>query len=173
MFSRHMKWFQASNIHTGLTTTQYKSPDMLGEHCNLRCEGTQVGRSKVTSSTTTRYTCKKERQLITKFYTSKPFKLLNDKWCLKSLQWIHTPHCFIVEQSGPEMHVASHLVSLILVSALFAWCLVSDVGTLGNTLSGCATQDPRVAPQRLVLSIPLTFFVWFGCEHEWGLVLCM
>ena len=66
----------------------------------------------------------------------------------------------IVEQSGPEMHMASHLVSLILVSARFAWHLVWDVGTLSNTLSGCATQDPRVVPQRLVLSTPLTFFVW-------------
>ena len=30
--------------------------------------------------------------------------------------------------------MASHLVSLILVSAWFAWCLVWDVGTLSNTL---------------------------------------
>ena len=39
--------------------------------------------------------------------------------------------------------MASHLVSLILLNAWFAWCLVWDVGTLGNTISGCTTQDPR------------------------------
>ena len=43
---------------------------------------------------------------------------------------------------------ASHVLS----SAWFAWCLVFvflqgwDVGTLGNTLSGCITQDPREGP---------------------------
>ena len=71
MFSTHMMWLQASNIPSGLTSTQYdttpyheyKSPEMLGQRCNLLCEERQVGRSMVTSSTTTRYTCKKERQL--------------------------------------------------------------------------------------------------------------
>ena len=48
--------------------------------------------------------------------------------------------------------MVSHLVSRILPSAWFAWCLVfvsgMDVGTLGNTLRGCVTQDPRVAPSK-------------------------
>ena len=39
----------------------------------------------------------------------------------------------------------------VLLSAWFAWCLGClfqgwDVGTLGNTLSGCVTQDPKVGP---------------------------
>ena len=53
----------------------------------------------------------------------------------------------IVEQSDPEM---SRLVSCILLSAWFAWCLGLfqgwDIGTLGNTFSRCVTQDSRLGP---------------------------
>ena len=40
--------------------------------------------------------------------------------------------------------MGSCLVSHVLLSAWFAWCLFQgwDIGTLGNTLSGCVTQDP-------------------------------
>ena len=72
------------------------------------------------------------------------------KHITRSLQWRHTSCCFmgiIVERSGPEM---SRLVSCILLSAWFAWCLGLfqgwDVGTLGNTFSRCVTQDSRLGP---------------------------
>ena len=58
------------------------------------------------------------------------------------------------------MQVVSCLVSHILFNAWFAcmhgvWCLFQGlhIGTLGNTLSGCVTQDTRVGPQRFVLSM--------------------
>ena len=48
-----------------------------------------------------------------------------------------------------------------------------DIGTLGNTLNGCVTQDPRVARclKRLLLSTPLTVMCVCGawthvCIHR-------
>ena len=40
------------------------------------------------------------------------------------------------------------------------WCSFQgwSVGTLGNTLSGCVTQDSRV------LSTPLTLFAWLHAQ---------
>ena len=72
----------------------------------------------------------------------------------------------MVEQSGTEMHVASHLVSLILVSAWFARCLVWDIGTLGNTLSGCVTQDPRVGPSEVSAIHPTYLVRLVACTSE-------
>ena len=59
------QWLQASNIPSGLTSTQYhyyeyKPPEELGLRWNILCEWAQIGRSKVRSRTTTRYNiCKK------------------------------------------------------------------------------------------------------------------
>ena len=48
------------------------------------------------------------------------------------------------------------------------WCVFQgwDVGTLGNILSGCITQYPRVG-DGLVLSTLLTLFPWF---HSYSVI---
>ena len=45
------------------------------------------------------------------------------------------------------------------------WCVFQgwDVGTLGNTLSGCITQYPRVGPSELGLCYPPYSHCSFGC----------
>ena len=45
-------------------------------------------------------------------------------------------------------HVWFHILSYIVHSLYGVWCLFQGwvVGTLGNTLSGCVTQDPMVGP---------------------------
>ena len=53
----------------------------------------------------------------------------------------------IVKQSDLEVQNLVHLSCL--VHGLHGiWCLFQgwDIGTLGNTLSECVTQDPRVGP---------------------------
>ena len=54
-----------------------------------------------------------------------------------------------------------------------AWCVFQgwDVGTLGNTLSGCITQYPRVGA-RLVLSTLLTLFTWLCSCSVFTAVWC-
>jgi len=57
----------------------------------------------------------------------------------------------IVEQSGTEVQVHGITFDFMHMSCLVHVCIVSgvlfqgwDSGTLGNTLSGCVTHDPRV-----------------------------
>ena len=47
------------------------------------------------------------------------------------------------------------------------WCLFSgwDIGTLGNTIIGCVTQDPRVGPSE-ASAIHLTHFVWLRAQES-------
>ena len=54
-------------------------------------------------------------------------------------------HGIIVEQSGPE--VCNHFWLHVSYLVHGVWCLFQgwDVGTLGNTLGGCVTQDPSEA----------------------------
>ena len=80
-----------------------------------------------------------------------------------------------------KMLEAQHLVSHILLSAWFVWCLVFvsgagtcyicccwvgkglDVSTIyipGDTFSGCGIRTPGWAPWGLVLSTPLITFAW-------------
>ena len=45
------------------------------------------------------------------------------------------------------------------------WCVFQgwDVGTLGNTLSGCITQDPRVGPSEACAIYPTHAPCSLGC----------
>ena len=64
----------------------------------------------------------------------------------RSVQRRHTSHCF--------MHGIIVERVFCLVHGLYGvWCVIQgwDVGTLGNTLSGCITQYPRVGPSELGL----------------------
>ena len=80
----------------------------------------------------------------------------------------------IVEQSDPEVQILVH-VSWLVHGLHGVWCLFQgwDSGTLGNTLSQCLTQDPRVGPSEGCGIHPTHTVNMLGCVHEWGLVLSM
>ena len=64
-------------------------------------------------------------------------------------------------------HVWFHVSSL--VHGLHGvWCLFQgwDVGTLGNTLSGCVTQDPRVGPSEACAILPTQPVCLVACTSE-------
>ena len=92
----------------------------------------------------------------------------------RSLQWRHTPHCFMVLLWNKVAlrykwyHFWFH-VSCLVHDLHGVWCSFQGwyVGTLGNTLSGCVTQDPLGG-----LCYPPHSPCSFGCV-QWALVLCM
>ena len=56
------------------------------------------------------------------------------------------------------------------------WCLFQgwDVGALGNTLSGCATQDSRVGPSEACAIHPTQPVCLVACMSDTvGRLLCM
>ena len=84
----------------------------------------------------------------------------------RSFQGRHTQHCFmygiIVERMYCLVHGLHDLHGI--------WC-VFQVGTLGNTLSGCITQYLRVGA-RLVLSTLPTLFAWLHSCSVFTAVWC-
>ena len=57
-------------------------------------------------------------------------------------------------------------ISHILLSAWFAWFQGWNVGTLGNTLSGCVSQDPSVGPSEACAVHPTHPVCLVACTSE-------
>ena len=86
----------------------------------------------------------------------------------RSLLRRHTPRCFMHGVIVEHVSCLTWMVCMICI-VFQGW----DVGTLGNTHSGCITQYPRVGTsQPLVLSTLLTLFAWLCSCSAFTAVWC-